>query len=210
MELIRTESVVKRQGHQFKLGPIDLALRSGEVLGIIGERGAGKTTLLRLIWGFLRPDQGMVSVCHLQPHLDQMSVRRMTGYLPESPSFDGGTTARRHLEFMSRFYEGWNEATADLLLEQFGIDPRMCVHELSEGAKIKLALISTVGHNPYLLLLDDPMARVDGVVRNEISEFLRTQATEHGTGVLVSAQRPGDLAQLTDSTLTLINGRTLE
>jgi len=67
MELIRAQSVVKRQGAGFKLGPVDLELRSGEVLGIIGKTGAGKTTLLKLIWGFLRPDQGSLSVFRTLP-----------------------------------------------------------------------------------------------------------------------------------------------
>jgi ABC-2 type transport system ATP-binding protein len=207
MELIRAESVVKRQGHQFKLGPIDLALRSGEVLGVIGEKGSGKTTLLRLIWGFLRPDQGTVSVFRLQPHLNQISVRRHAGYLSESPCFDEWMTARRHVQFMSRYYEGWNEATADLLLERFGIDPGMCVFELSEGAKVKLALISAAGHNPFLLLLDDPMARLATDVQSEISVFLKTLAKERGIGIVVSSRCSSNLSQLTDSTMKLVDGK---
>src|SRR6185436_3042413 len=106
MELVRTRNVVKRQGARFSLGPVDLALRSGEVLGIVGSPGTGNATLLKLIWGFLRPDQGMVSVFHSQPHLNQMFVRRQTGYLSESPGFDVCMTARHHLQFMSQFYEG--------------------------------------------------------------------------------------------------------
>jgi ABC-2 type transport system ATP-binding protein len=106
MELIRAKSVVKQQGHQFKLGPVDLALSSGEVLGILGSHGAGKTTLLRLIWGFLRPDQGTVSVFHLQPHLNQLSVRQRAGYLSASPNFDVCLTVQRHIKFISQFYDG--------------------------------------------------------------------------------------------------------
>ena len=119
-------------------------------------------------------------------------------------------TARSHLKFMSQFYDGWSEATVDLLLERFRIDPGMCVQELSESAKIKLALISAAGHNPFLLLLDNPMARLDGSTRKEISEFLRMLASECGTGVVVSAQHTDDLAQWTDSTLTLIDGKIQE
>jgi ABC-2 type transport system ATP-binding protein len=210
MELIRAESVVKRQGHQFKLGPVDLALSSGEVLGILGDHGAGKTTLLRLIWGFLRPDQGTVSVFHLQPHLNQLSVRQRAGYLSASPNFDVCLTVRRHIQFISQFYDGWNEATVEILLDRFRIDAGTCVRELSESAKIKLALISAAGHNPFLLLLDDPMARLDALARKEIPEFLRALASERGTGVVVSAERSSDLSQWTDSTLTLIDGRIQE
>jgi ABC-2 type transport system ATP-binding protein len=207
MVLIRAQSVVKRQGPRFKLGPVNLELRSGEVLGIIGKTGAGKTTLLKLIWGFLRPDQGSLSVFHLKPHLNQMTVRQHTGYLSETPDFDGRRTARQHVRFMAQFYEGWNEASVNTLLDRFGIDPGMCVQELSDSAKVKLALISATGHNPYLLLLDDPMARLDALARKEISEFLKALSSERGIGAVVSAQPSSDIEQWTDSTLILIDGK---
>ena len=207
MELIRAESVVKHLGPWFTLGPVDLELRSGEVLGIIGKPGAGKTTLLKLIWGFLRPDQGNVSVFHLKPHLNQLSVRQRTGYLSESPGFDRCRTVRQHVQFMSRFYDGWSEATVNALLARFCINAGVCVEKLSDGERIKLALISATGHNPFLLLLDDPMARLDTRERNEVSEFLKTLSLERGIGILVSAQHSNDLAKWTDSTLTLINGK---
>jgi ABC-2 type transport system ATP-binding protein len=207
MELIRTESVVKHQGPWFTLGPVDLELRSGQVLGVIGKPGAGKTTLLKLIWGFLRPDHGNVSVFHLKPHLNQLSVRQRTGYLSESPGFDRCRTARQHVQFMSRFYDGWSEATVNALLTRFCINPGVCVEKLSESERIKLALISATGHNPFLLLLDDPMARLDAHERNEVSEILKTLTSERGIGVVVSAQHSNDLAKWTDSTLTLINGK---
>jgi ABC-type multidrug transport system ATPase subunit len=208
MDLIRTESVVKLQGAHFKLGPVDIALRSGEVLGIIGDRGSGKTTLLKLLWGFLRPDHGVISVFHLQPHLHQVSIRRHTGYLPESPCFDNAMTAGRHLQFISHFYDGWNQTEADALLEQFDIDPRSCIHELSNSERFKLSLVSAAAHNPFLLLLDNPMARLDTPARIEISEFLQTLASRRGIGIVVSAERSSDLGKLTSSTLKLPGGKT--
>jgi ABC-2 type transport system ATP-binding protein len=207
MELVRAESVVKLQGSRFTLGPVDFKLRSGEVLGIIGKPGSGKTTLLKLIWGFLRPDQGSVSVFRLKPHLNQMSIRQRTGFLSESPTFDRCRTVGHHIQFMSQFYEGWNEATVNTLLNRFCIDPGMCVQELSDSAKVKLALISATGHNPFLLLLDDPMARLNDVARMEISEFLKSLSSERGIGAVVSAQRSSDLESWTDSTLNLIDGK---
>ena len=207
MELIRAESVVKRQGPQFKLGPVDLALRAGEMLGIVGKPGAGKTTLLKLIWGFLRPDQGNVSVFDLKPHLNQLSVRQRTGYLSESSGFDCGRTARQYVQFMAQFYDGWDDAIVNSQLDRFCIDPDICIQQLSHSAKVKLSLISATGHNPFLLLLDNPMARLDSNERLEISEFLKTLSLERGLGVIVSAQQASDLQGWTDSTLTLIDGK---
>jgi ABC-type multidrug transport system ATPase subunit len=108
---------------------------------------------------------------------------------------------------MSRFYDGWNEATVNTLLDRFSIDPGMYVQELSDTAKVKLALITATGHNPFLLLLDDPMARLDAPARKEISDFLKTLTSERGIGAVVSAQRSSDVEQWADSTLTLIDGK---
>ncbi|HET9130964.1 MAG TPA: ABC transporter ATP-binding protein, partial [Terriglobia bacterium] len=205
--LVSAKSVVKQHGSRFTLGPVDLELRSGEVLGIIGEPGAGKTTLLKLIWGFLRPDQGSISVFHLKPHLNQLSVRQRTGYLSESPGFDRCRTARQYVRFAAPFYEGWNEATVQTLLERFRIDPEICVQDLSDVEKVKLALISTIGHDPFLLLLDDPMARLNAHGQVEISEFLKTLSSERDLAVLMSAQHSSSLLPWTDSILRLIDGK---
>jgi len=210
MHLIKTESVVKRRNAQFQLGPVNLVVRSGEVLGVIGKHDAGKTTLIRLIWGFLQPDQGMVSVFQRQPHLHQVSIRRRTGYLPESPCFEIQKTARHHLEFVSHFYEGWDKANVEALLDQFQIDPDARIQELSMSCRIKLALISAAGHNPYLLLLDNPMMQLETQAWNEVSHFLRTLASKRGTGVVVSAQHSSDLLGLCDSIITLVDGKPRE
>ena len=108
---------------------------------------------------------------------------------------------------MSHFYDGWNEETVDTRLDRFCIDPGMCVKELSDSAKVKLALISATGHNPFLLLLDDPMAGLDEISRAEISEFLKTLSSQRGIGAVVSAKYLSDVDGCTDSTLMLIDGK---
>lgn len=197
MELLRTESVTK-----FKLGPIDLVLSAGEILGVTGPAGAGKTTLLRLAWGFLQPDRGSVSVFRLQPHLNQMLVRQCVGYLRETPVFNGCMSTRQHMQFVSQFYERWNPATADSLLDRFRIDPHVCVQSLSDGAKTKLALISATAHDPNLLLLDNPLSGLDAAARSDVITFLRNLA-ERGVGILLSSRQPGDIKDLANSLLML-------
>jgi len=210
MHLIRTDAVVKRHGPKFTLGPMDLTLQPGEVLGVMGPNGAGKTTLLRLIWGFLRPDQGSVSVFGVQPHLNQASVRLRAGYLAESPHFYGWMTARRHLKFVSEFYEGWNAAAADGLMERFGIDPDKRIQQLSRGNRIKLGLVAATGHNPRLLLLDEPTAGLDPLVRRDILGFLRSLSKDCGAGIVLSSHISDDLDRIADAVLMLNQGRVLE
>src|ERR1700733_878417 len=97
METIRTEQLFKSFNNVFQLGPLDLHVDPGEVLGIMGPNGAGKTTLLKLLWGFMRPDSGNISVFGLQPHLDQVKVRLRAGYLSENPRFYPDLTAKQFL-----------------------------------------------------------------------------------------------------------------
>src|ERR1700757_719919 len=76
MDILCAERVSKGFGGIFGLGPLDLHLKPGEILGIVGSEGTGKTTLLKLFWGFIRPDNGRISVLGLQPHLHQLQLRR--------------------------------------------------------------------------------------------------------------------------------------
>ena len=210
MELIRTDGLIKIHSDRFRLGPIDVQVAAGEVLGIMGPTGAGKTTLLKLMWGFLRPDKGSISVFHQQPHLNQVSVRLRAGYLAEAPSFYAGITARRRLDFVSTFYEGWDAARAGELLDRFGIDPDLPVDQMSRGVQMKLALVAAVGHNPFLLLLDEPIAGLDPPARRDVLGFLRDLATKHGVGIVLTSQVSDDLDNLAGSVLLLESGRVVE
>ncbi len=210
MDFIRTEGLVKIYGGRFTLGPIDLRVDAGDVLGIMGPNGAGKTTLLKLVWGFLRPDQGSISLFHLQPHLNQVSVRQRAGYLSESPHFYSWMTARMHLDFISQFYEGWDRAHAQALLARFGIDPKVQIRQLSRGNRTKLALVAAAAHHPVLLLLDEPTAGLDPLVRRDILTFLKDLSKNHGVGIVLSSHISDDLDKLADWVLMLNGGRVVE
>jgi ABC-2 type transport system ATP-binding protein len=210
METLTTEHLCKTMEGVLTLGPLDLHVAPGEIVGIIGPPESGKTTLLRLLWGFLRPDEGRITVFGMQPHLHQVTVRLRAGYVANCPRFCTSLTAKQHLRFVGSFYGGWDESVTDRLLEQFGVDADVGILELSQADRMKVSLISALGHRPSLLLLDEPTSGLDPVTRAEILQFLRRAAWKHKTSILLSAHLSDDLDQIADSILVLNRGRVVE
>jgi len=185
---------------------VNLAIENGEFTALVGPSGSGKTTLLRLIWGFLRPDEGTIRVFERQPHLNQMSLRLRTGYLAENPFFYGWMTAQMHLQFVSEFYGTTDARTVDDLLTRFGIPADTRIEQLSHGGRIELALVSALSHNPRLLLLDEPITSLDPTSRQDILGLLGMLSKEQGVGIVVTTRTPEDLRGFADSVLTLSGG----
>jgi ABC-2 type transport system ATP-binding protein len=210
METVRTEQLSKSYKGVFRLGPLDLRVAPGEILGIMGPNGAGKTTLLRLLWGFIRPDSGSIFIFGMQPHLEQVKIRLRAGYLSENPQFYSALTGRQFLQFVANFYEGWDSRRTDHLLEKFGVQSDLKIEKLSKGNRIKLGLISAVGHRPALLILDEPTSGLDPLVRLDILGFLRSLAREENVSILLSSHISDDLDQIADSVLMLNQGRVVE
>ena len=210
METIRTEQLSKSFKGVFRLGPLDLRVARGEILGVMGPDGAGKTTLLRLLWGFTRPDQGCIYIFGLQPHLEQMKVRLRAGYVSDNPPFYSALSARQFLRFIGHFYDGWDANRTDTLLEHFGVHPDTKMEKLSQGDRIKVGIISAVAHRPSLLILDEPTSGLEPLIRQEILKFLQNLAREEAVSILLSSHISDDLDQIADSVLMLSNGRAVE
>ena len=210
MDIFQLDQVTKHRGGGFTLGPLDLHLSPGEILGVMGPNGAGKTTLLKMLWGFLRPDGGRVSVFGRSPHLEQVWIRLRAGYMSESPNFYGWMTARRFLAFIAGFYPSWDWQQANRLLEEFGLNGDRKVEELSKGNRIKLGLVAAVAHRPKLLILDEPTAGLDPLVRVDILDFLENLVRHEGAGIVMSSHVSDDLDRIADSVLMLHEGTVKE
>jgi len=160
--VLRAEGVVKsfhrglppRRRTIDVLTGVDLEVRSGELVGLVGENGSGKSTLMQIIVGLLKRDAGEVE----RPS--------RLGYCPQIPMLWEKLTVDEHFELFARAYgldDGSRERTVSSLLEelQFGKYRSYRIEELSGGTRQKLNLALSLMHEPQLLLLDEPYSGFD-------------------------------------------------
>jgi len=190
----------------FVLGPVDLVLPRGQIVGLLGQNGAGKTTLIRILMGFLR-FQGRVVFDG--EAFDWRSKRRI-GYVDEEPVIYDWMDSRKLEWFLSRFYTGWDSSFFRQLLEQFRIPARRRFAELSRGNQVKLSICGALAHRPELLVMDEPTSGLDPVVRQEILKLLDRYIQENpGSSILFSSHITTDLEQICDHVVILEEGRVL-
>jgi len=191
----------------FQLGPLDLTLEPGTVLALVGPNGAGKTTTLNCMAGLVVPDEGGTEVFDAAVHPARPEYRRDMGYVGEESGFFRRWTARRNLDFLARLLPEWSHDRASRLAERFGLPLDKPVNALSRGNCTKLALVAALAHGPRLLLLDEPTAGLDPVVRAEVLDVL-WEITEDGEhAVLYSTHVLSDISRLADELAFLRDGQ---
>jgi ABC-2 type transport system ATP-binding protein len=156
----------------FKLGPLNLELEPGTVLGLIGPNGAGKTTSLQCLVGLLRADSGEMRIFGCPNDLNWPAWKRDIGYVGDIPVFYERWTGHQNLRFISQFYPNWSDEKAAELANRFQLPLDKRAKDLSTGNRVKLSLISAMAHSPRLLLLDEPTSGIDPVVRTEVLDVL--------------------------------------
>lgn len=188
---------------------VDLAVPDGAVVGLIGRNGAGKTTLLDALVGRIAPHAGHSRLLGC-PSLDLTDpVRERLGYVAQSPDLFPGLSGLQHLQRIGRLYAHWNEARARMLADKLGLDLHAQASRLSLGDQQKLSLVLALGHDPDLLLLDEPVASLDPLTRREFMRtlFERRWINQPARTILVSSHLLTDLERVVTHVAFLREGR---
>ena len=190
----------------FKLGPIDLELEPGTVLGLIGPNGAGKTTLIQCLVGLLRPDSGDMRVFGNPNDLNKPEWKLDIGYVGDAQVFWERWTAAGNLRFISQYYPDWSDQRASELAERFRLPLNKRAKDLSTGNRVKLSLIMALAHSPKLLLLDEPTSGMDPVVRAEVLDVLFEILETGDRAILYATHILSEISRLVDD-LAFIDGK---
>ncbi|MEU3843470.1 ABC transporter ATP-binding protein [Streptomyces sp. NPDC028635] len=183
----------------------EFTVPEGRITALVGRNGAGKSTLLHLAGGLLRPRTGEIRVLGAVPGTPEArtEVALLTQDKPLYPRFTVADT----LLMGGKLNATWDREAAEAVVAAGGIALTARVGELSPGQRTRVALALALGKRPRLLLLDEPMADLDPVVRGEIMAVLMTEAAERGTSILLSSHVLPELEQTCDWVVVLRDGR---
>ncbi|MBI4148796.1 ABC transporter ATP-binding protein [Candidatus Woesearchaeota archaeon] len=193
--LVRVSGVSKRFGEHVVLDRVNLEVRPGEILGIVGKSGCGKTTLLKVLAGVLRPETGDVVVQREQRSLSMFGDREfataLVGLSTQSPSVYDKLTARENVEHFGSLYGIQGTALtfrASAVLKQVDLfaQQHQLAEELSGGQKKRLDIACAIMHKPRVLVLDEPVAELDPSAGDKILSLVK-QINEAGTTVVLAS-----------------------
>lgn len=200
---------VEKRYPGFALGPLDLSLAPGSVLGFIGPNGSGKTTTLSCIAGLVAPDAGSIQVFGRPADPRTGAWKADLGVVAEQQGFYQHRTVEENLRFLAGVLPAWSERWARELAGRLGLPLARQVRHLSRGNLAKLALVAALGHRPRLLLLDETTAGLDPVVRSEVLDLLWEVLEDGEHAMFYSTHVLSDISRLADELVFLRDGKVL-
>lgn len=210
---IRVEGLVKTFGATTALAGVDLEVRRGSVLGLLGPNGSGKTTTVRVLSTLLRPDGGRATVLGHDVVTEAPAVRLRIGLTGQYAAVDDALSGVENLRLIGRLLDlSRRDARrrTDELIERFGLAEAAGrrVKTYSGGMRRRLDLAASLVGRPDVLFLDEPTTGLDPRHRNEVWEHVRTLAAE-GTTVLLTTQYLEEADQLAEDLVVLDRGQVI-
>ncbi|HEY1618518.1 MAG TPA: ABC transporter ATP-binding protein, partial [Streptosporangiaceae bacterium] len=196
----------KQYGRQWALRDCSLRLPAGRVTALVGPNGAGKSTLLHLAAGLTQGTEGAISVLGgLRP--GSPAALPGVGFVAQDAPLYPNLTVAGTLTLAACLNSGWDAAGAIARMDALGIPPGSRVHALSGGAQAQLALAIALAKRPELLILDEPLARLDPLARHEFVAHLMAAVAERRMTVILSSHVLAELEPIADHLIVLNSGR---
>lgn len=212
--MLKVSQISKRYGDATILDAVSLEVGAGETVAIIGPSGCGKSTLLRIINGLVQPDSGEVHIgdTRVTP-ANVRDLRRRMGYVVQGGGLFPHLTGRENVSLAARVF-GLSPSQIDQrirdLADLVSLEPSQLdryPHKLSGGQNQRVALMRALMLEPALMLMDEPLAALDPMVRAELQEELRALFMRLGKTVIFVTHDLAEAGYISDRIVVLGRGR---
>ncbi|GLY50709.1 ABC transporter ATP-binding protein [Lentzea sp. NBRC 102530] len=202
---VRAESLGKKYSRGWALRDCTLEIPAGRTVALVGPNGAGKSTLMGMITGLLHPTTGRIEVFGSTPTGRGMhdEVAFLTQAKPLYPQFTVADT----LSYGRHTNPNWDQAYAEELVEKAQVPFAAKTGTLSGGQRTRVALALALGKRPRLLMLDEPLADLDPLARENVVRMLAQECRTNGITVLLSSHVLAELEDVCDHLVLLADGQ---
>jgi ABC-2 type transport system ATP-binding protein len=211
--MIETNDLSKQFNDFWAVDGVNLSIKPGQILALLGQNGAGKTTTVRMLNALLHPTRGWARVAGYDVVRNGREVRSSVGVLTEQHGLYMRMSGSEYLDFFGQIYRlnpAARAARSKYLLDYFGLAeaaPRR-IGEYSKGMRQKLALARALMHEPPVLLLDEPTSAMDPesarLVRDEIASLKSSQRT-----IVICTHNLAEAEALADVVAIIYRGKIL-
>lgn len=212
--MIELTNISKTYGSDTKaVDDLSLTIEDGQIVGFIGPNGAGKTTTMKMLTGILKPDTGSITINGLDIVNDPIETKKQFGYVSDNPNSYPKLKGREYLNFIADMYEVDNR-TRNKQIKQYSellkidnfLDDKIGTY--SHGMRQKIMVIAVLVHNPYLLILDEPLTGLDPQSSFVLKKLMKERAAE-GKSVFFSTHVLEIAEKLCDQIAIIDHGKII-
>ncbi|HHW93649.1 MAG TPA: ABC transporter ATP-binding protein [Clostridiaceae bacterium] len=206
---IELRGLKKRLGN-FVLGPIDLTVPRGCIVGYIGENGAGKSTTIKLLLHLMFPDEGEIRLLGKDVQEFTPQMKKDIAYVFDDLYLPEDMTLNNVQNFHRKLYgQAWQDKTFADLVARFNLPDSKSIKHFSRGMKMQLGLALALSHGARLLLLDEATSGLDPVIRDDVLDILLDYIQNENHTVFVSSHILSDLEKVADYIAFIHKGQLL-
>lgn len=205
MNAIEIKNLRKNLGN-FSLKIDDLKIPEGFVTGFIGPNGSGKTTTIKLIMNMINKDEGFIKMWGKDYKINNLNIKDKIGYVGEFSGYLHEAKIGRIKKSLSVFYKNWDEKLYEKYMKQFNLNEDKAYKDLSKGQQKKFEIVMAMSHHPKLIIMDEPTANLDPLVRNELLNILQERIEEDNATVFFSTHITSDLDKIGDYVVFIYKG----
>lgn len=210
--ILECKDIVKRFKDKDALKGVSLTLEKGKIYGMIGRNGAGKTTLLSIMSAQSKPTSGSVNldgeeVWENQKCIDNICFSRELN--PLSTFGPNNVKVKELLRMASIYYPYWDKKMADSLVKEFDINKKQRISKLSKGMLSMVTIIIALASKSEFTILDEPVAGLDVVAREQFYKLLLDEYNETGRTFVISTHIIEEAADLFEEVIIVNNGNIL-
>ncbi|MGL5150909.1 MAG: ABC transporter ATP-binding protein [Clostridium sp.] len=200
---------VKKVYNRFQLKIPKLEIKKGYITGFIGPNGSGKTTTIKLIMNMIKKDNGRVEVFGQDSVKSEMKIKEEIGYVGDIPGFIEENTLRDIKSYVKIFYNNWDDVLYNTLISRFKLNEKSRFDQLSKGMRKQFELALALAHHPKFLIMDEPTANLDPLVRNEFLEILLDYIQNEECTIFYSSHITTDLEKACDYIYFIYDGEII-